>query len=113
MYRDLQEIIASWGNVLMASGGVLKPVKCFYSLISFNWKPGRKWQYAANEKDKEFAVGVPTPGAGFVEIEHIGVNIAKKTLGVYLYPTGDVSEQIKSIYSEASGFCSHINCGLG
>jgi hypothetical protein len=32
------------------------------------------------------------PGGGFEEIEHLGVNVSKKTLGVYLYPTGDASE---------------------
>ena len=34
---NLQEGVASWGNLLMASGGALKPVKCFYYLISFEW----------------------------------------------------------------------------
>ena len=32
---DLQTSIASWGNLLIASGGSLKPEKCFFYLISF------------------------------------------------------------------------------
>ena len=28
VHRDLQTSIASWGSLLMASGGVLKPIKC-------------------------------------------------------------------------------------
>ena len=34
-HANLQESVESWGNLLVASGGALKPVKCFYYLISF------------------------------------------------------------------------------
>jgi hypothetical protein len=34
----LQEAIVSWGKLLLASGGALKPAKCFYHLISFKFK---------------------------------------------------------------------------
>ena len=37
-YLALQESVSNWGNLLIASEGALKPVKCFYHLISFNWK---------------------------------------------------------------------------
>ena len=42
-----------------------------------------------------------TPGEGFKEIDHLSVNIAMKTLGVYLCPTGDTATQIKYILGEA------------
>ncbi|MEJ2137350.1 MAG: hypothetical protein P8X86_19155, partial [Desulfofustis sp.] len=37
-HAALQESIHSWGQLLMASGGAFKPVKCFYHLISFEWR---------------------------------------------------------------------------
>ena len=97
VHEDLQASMISWGNLLMASGGALKPVKCFYYLISFNWNARGKWSYAANEKDEEFAIGVPTPGGGFKGIDHLSMQEAKKTLGVYLCPTEDAAAQIKYI----------------
>ena len=37
-YAKLKENVeSSWGNLLMASGGALKPVKYFYYFISFEW----------------------------------------------------------------------------
>jgi hypothetical protein len=33
----IQESVNSWGNLLIATRGVLQPRKCFYSIISFEW----------------------------------------------------------------------------
>ena len=58
---DVKEIISSWRRLLIASGGVLKPIKYLYSLISFNWKSDEKWEYASDKKDNKLAIGFPTP----------------------------------------------------
>ena len=42
VHRDLQASIVSSGSLLMASGGSLKPMKCLYYLISFNWNVNKK-----------------------------------------------------------------------
>ncbi len=36
-HAALQESICNWGRILIATGGSLKPAKCFYHLISFSW----------------------------------------------------------------------------
>ena len=55
---------SSWGNLLIATGGAFKfkfkPVKCFYSLISFEWKGG-KWSYADNHLKGDFGITVTVP----------------------------------------------------
>ncbi len=33
----MQESIINWGWLLVATGGALKPAKCFYHMISFSW----------------------------------------------------------------------------
>ena len=33
---SLQESVTSWGNLLIATGGLLKPSKCFFHLNSFH-----------------------------------------------------------------------------
>ena len=37
-HGHLQESIINWGNLLLATGGALKPVKCSYYLLLFRWK---------------------------------------------------------------------------
>jgi hypothetical protein len=48
-HTALQESIHNWGCILIATGGALKPEKCFYHLISFSWKQDRMWQYSPNK----------------------------------------------------------------
>jgi hypothetical protein len=36
----IQNSVNSWGNLLIATGGALKPKKCFYSILSFEWVHG-------------------------------------------------------------------------
>jgi hypothetical protein len=55
----LQEAITKWGKLLLASGGALKPIKCFYHLISFEWKADGSWVYENNEESEEFQAVVP------------------------------------------------------
>ncbi len=45
VHDAIQNSINSWGNLLIATGGVLQPSKCFYSIISFEWDNGL-WKYA-------------------------------------------------------------------
>ena len=59
-HATLQESVKSLGNLLMASGGALKPVKCFYYLISFVWDAQGRWRYAKNKNHNEFRLFVPT-----------------------------------------------------
>ena len=42
VHRDMQASISSWVNLLMTSGGALKPITCFYYLISFKWNANGK-----------------------------------------------------------------------
>ena len=87
-HAKLQESVESWGNLLMASGGALKPVKCFYYLISFEWDAQSQWRYAKNDKHNEFRLFVPTMDGDRSLIEHLGVDVAKETLGVFVCPSG-------------------------
>jgi hypothetical protein len=83
----LQEAILSWGKLLLASGGALKPSKCFYHLISFKFKGDGTWSYESNETEEELRVVVPLADGGLAEIEHLGVHKATKTLGAMTCPS--------------------------
>jgi hypothetical protein len=40
VHRVIQDSVNSWGNLLIATGRVLQPNKCFYFIISFEWRNG-------------------------------------------------------------------------
>ncbi len=69
VHRAIQESVNSWGNLLIATGGVLQPNKCFYSIISFKWKDGG-WSYANSTLCGEFGIKVPLPGGKEAPIDH-------------------------------------------
>ena len=39
-HAAIQHSVKSWGNLLIATGGALKPEKCFFLIISFQWVHG-------------------------------------------------------------------------
>ena len=86
--EHLQESVYNWGKLLIATGGSLKPSKCFYHLISFSWKPDGSWVYDANEDDEGKALEIPLPDGSSAVIEHCGVEEVHKTLGVITCPSG-------------------------
>ncbi len=87
-FFNLQEAITNWGKLLLATGGALKPIKCFFHLISFAWKEDGSWYYENNEEDEEFQAKVPLANGSFGNILHLGINEPIKTLGSMTCPSG-------------------------
>jgi hypothetical protein len=83
----IQNSVDSWGNLLIATGGALKPQKYFYSILSFEWICG-EWKYKGNSINGRYGVTVPLPGGGFTAIVHCPVTHAEKTLGALTSPDG-------------------------
>ena len=100
-HAALQSSIVSWGNLLIASGGAFKPIKCFFHLMSFSWRPNGTWKYDANEMDEDLVIGVPMPDGTMVEIEHLSVDTSKETLGVWSCPSGSASTALTEMKSKA------------
>ncbi len=87
-HEYLQNSIWNWGQLLQATGGSLKGSKCFFHLITFGFKADETWYYEKNEDEENFHIGIPTKGEGAELIEHCGVDMAHKTLGVMTCPSG-------------------------
>ena len=45
-HEALQQSVASWGTKLIATGGSLKPSKCFYYLVDYDWHADGTWSWA-------------------------------------------------------------------
>jgi hypothetical protein len=87
-HNRLQEAIHNWGQLLIATGGALKLIKCSYYLISFHWNTDGSWAYKDNTEDKELIVEVPMADGSMAEIEQLPVTKAIKTLGSMTCPSG-------------------------
>ncbi len=77
-----QELVINWGKLLKATGGLLKPEKCSFYLLSFTWKVDGTWVYELNEVNPDVSIGVPVSDGSLEEIEHLPFNKAIKTLGL-------------------------------
>ena len=79
-HANLQDGIINWGNLLITTGGALKPSKCSYYLILFWWKPNGAWIYADNVGNDDFSISVPLADRSLAEIEQLPVTTAVKML---------------------------------
>ena len=59
-HEALQQSVSSWGTKLLATGGALKPPKCFYYLIDYEWLDDGTWRYRqlADEEVMVFQIKV-------------------------------------------------------
>ena len=101
VHAALQDSVLSWGNLLIATGGSLKPSKCFYHLISFDWKADGTWSYARNEAPEDLQLWVPQPDDTLASVEHLGVECASKTLGAMTAPSGSPTAALTRISEKA------------
>jgi hypothetical protein len=60
-HAALQRAIENWGKWLIATGGTLKPEKCFFHLIDFQWTLRGGWRCIGYHEDEMAAVFVPLP----------------------------------------------------
>jgi hypothetical protein len=82
VHRSLQQSIDNWGKLLIATGGSLKPEKCFFHLLDLAWSNKGGWQYVAHHEDGAAVITVPRPDGTAAPIAHKAVDDAQKTLGV-------------------------------
>ena len=103
-HSALQASVRSWGGLLIASGGALKPVKCFSHILSFRWKSNGKWAYEANEKDPSKVIRVPTAEGDESAIANLSADTACKTLGVFTAPSGNATKAIEAMQEKAGNW---------
>ena len=97
MHRALQKSIINWGHLLIATGGALKPTKCFYHIISFAWKPDGSWRFNLHETLNDLKLVVPLDNGTLAPINHLTVTTPTKTLGQMTYPTGSSDEALQQM----------------
>jgi hypothetical protein len=110
-FFNLQEAITNWGKLLLATGRALKPIKCFFYLISFAWKEDGSWFYENNEEDEEFQAKVPLADGSFGNIQHLGIKEPIKTLGSMTCPSGSSKGSIEYMQKKGAAWKDMIKVG--
>ena len=100
-HAALQRSITSWSQLLIASGGALKPQKCFFYLMSYYWDRQGKWHYAKNEADPKYEITVDLPNGSSAPIDHLSVHEARITLGMSSCPSGTPDSSLCALYDDA------------
>jgi hypothetical protein len=110
VHTAIQGSVNSWGKLLIATGRVLQPQKCFYSVISFDWKNG-EWQYAQNATRDNLQITVPLPDGSSAMISHKKVSHAEKTLGAMTSPDGNSTASILMMQEKAQDWINAVQSG--
>jgi hypothetical protein len=82
VHTAIQSAIANWGKLLIATGGSLKPEKCFYHLIDFAWTRKGGWQYIAHHEDEGAAMFIPLPDGTWHQSHTLPSTMFKNHLGL-------------------------------
>jgi hypothetical protein len=77
LHTVTQESINSWGNPLVATGGVLQWSNFFCSIISFEWING-EWKFSDDVLKGEFDITVTLPGGSKAAIGYKNVDHAER-----------------------------------
>ena len=101
-HAALQASVTNWGNLLIASGGALKPPKCFSHIFYFCWKSNGTWRYDASKNNEDMVIRVPTPTGEDQEIDNLLADRAKETLGVFTAPSGCSAKAVEVMKGKAS-----------
>jgi hypothetical protein len=80
----MQIEIEQWSALLNATGGALKPEKCWWYLLDYTCVDG-KWTYA-DIVPRELLITNPDGTKSAIKQEE--VTVSKKTLGIYNAPAG-------------------------
>jgi hypothetical protein len=110
VHNAIQNNVNSWGNLLIATGGVLQPSKCFYSIISFKWINGI-WKYANNSLKGEFGITVLLPRGSKAVIDHKSIDHAEKTLGAMTSLDGNSCPSLQMIQEKAQQWINAVRNG--
>ncbi len=82
----------------------MKPSKCFYHLISFDFDDKGRWKYANNHERADLGILIPQPDDTLVEIEHLSVDQAHKTVESMTCPTGGGGAPIHQMWDKAQAW---------
>jgi len=106
----MQSSIDAWEGGIRATGGAIVPHKSFWVLVDFKWKAGR-WRYATI-KETPATLSVLDLDGRRQTLRRLRVDEAERTLGVYIAPDGNMTEQARRLRRKAEEWAEHTRTGI-
>jgi hypothetical protein len=106
----LQRSIKNWGKLSIATGGSLKPDKCFFHLMDFAWTKKGGWQYVMHHEDITAAITVPMPDT-MSPITHQAVDNAQNMLGVVTCPSANSKGSLLQMKKKTQKWLDSLTAG--
>lgn len=112
-HAALQSSVTSWSNLLVATGGALKPSKCFFYLKSYSLDSHGQWKYANNDKHDTLSIEVTLPDGLTAPIEHLSIDPPSTTLGGTTCSSGNTTKVTLALSEKAMKWANSArNSGL-
>ena len=86
VFTKMQRLINKWCSILWASGGVLRPEKCWWCGVVFEWKDGR-WEYASSDQH-QFEMTAKDINKNVCTIRRSEADTPEQTLGIWCCVNG-------------------------
>ncbi len=106
MLQAQREVI-QWSLLLNATGGALKPEKCFWYLLDYTCNKG-EWSYAVHS---DFELFVNNPDGTKSSIKQEKVSASKKTLGIYDAPSGGNQGHLEYVHGKLTTWITRMQNG--
>jgi hypothetical protein len=107
LWCQAQLELEQWICLLNATGGALKPEKCFWCLLDYKCKDG-EWTYA---EITHHEMCVTNPDVTKSSIKQERVTNSKKTLGIHNSPAGGNADHLSYIKDKASIWVQRMQNG--
>ena len=90
-----QKLVSKWCNIIRITGGAIRPEKCWWYLLYFQWDHGVKWKYTSTLQSPA-SISIPDYRLETHTITRHEPH-TKKKLGVYLAPDGNKVDELEHL----------------
>eukprot|EP00804_Cyclotella_cryptica_P024304 CCRYP_012569-RA/>CCRYP_012569-RA protein AED:0.31 eAED:0.31 QI:0/0/0/1/1/1/2/0/544 len=109
LWTEAQCALDGWGHKLNATGGALKPSKCYMYWLGYEWKDDGTWVYQTSANGHD-ALTVPT-SAGREPINLCSPHTPKEMLGVVTSPDGNSNGHFTKIVEKLDKWVLRMTVG--
>ena len=99
LLQRTQFLALRWCDALWATGGALRPEKCWWYFVRFTWQ-GSKWKYMPME-DNPGIMWVPDSNGTETMINRVEYNCPMRTLGVRLAADGNMTGEYEYLLQQS------------
>ena len=106
--KRTRELVNIWCRSIWATGGLLRPDKCFWYFMDFKWN-GSAWEYVQKD-DIEYEIAIPNLAGENEVVKLHNPDFAEETLGVFLAVDGNMRQEKEKLSKASSSWTRKIVC---